>query len=276
MNMVAVQFGIVILAAMAGYSIFGRLRLPRALGGVLAGIVVGPSFLGSVPVYGFPLGIFPAIPSGAVSPELFAFSTVAAILFLFFHGLETDVSLLRRNCAHGCLLAAAGITVSFVLGDLIGIKLMKFIGTASTFMSPECLFFGMVSTATSAGIAVRAFSKKRKLDSPEAATYFACAASDSVLSIVLLAIVLGSIGSLFPAHGIRSYTPQALCGSPGVVAIWLLLLLAALWVSGRSANFHKVSDDRSNMALVFLGLTLAAAGLLECAGLASVLGAYVA
>lgn len=277
MDMVAVQFGVVILAATAGYWLFGRLHLPRALGGVLAGVVLGPSFLGGIPVYDFPQGLFPAaMDSSAVSPELFALGAVAAVLFFFVHGLETDIRMLRNHCILGCMPAAAGLAISFVLGDLTGVELLRRSGIATAgFLSPECLFLGLVGTATSAAIATRIFSRKRKLDSPEATTFFACASSDGVLSVILFAIVLGSIGSFLPAHGQRQHIAPALGGSPGIVVVWLLLLLAAFLSAGKVAHLWRAFTDRSAMAVAFLGIAMVVAGLFDRAGLITVLGAYV-
>lgn len=277
MDMVALQFGVVILAATAGYWLSGRMHLPRALGGVLAGVLLGPSILGHVPLYGFPGGLFPAVPgSGVVSPELFAFSAVAAVLFFFVLGLETDIKMLRNHCLRGCAPALAGVAVSFVLGDLLGIKLLELGGKANAgFMSPECLFLGLAGTATSAGVAVRIFSRERKLDSPEATTYFACATSDGLIVIILFAIVLASIGSFLPVDGPRPYDAPVLHGAPGILVLWLALLLAAIFLAGQIGRLWKGFTNRSGMAIAFLGISLVAAGLFDRAGLITVLGAYV-
>ncbi|MEI6807442.1 MAG: PTS sugar transporter subunit IIA [bacterium] len=277
MDVVVLQFGVVILASTICYWLFGRLHLPRALGAVLAGVVLGPSLLGHISLYSFPTGLFPSTPeSSAVSPELFAFGAVAAVLFFFVHGLETDVKILRNYCLSGCIPAAAGVIVSFVLGDLAAIELLSRMGsTSASFMTPECLFLGLACTATSAEIAVRIFSRKRKLDSPEAMTYFACAASDGLFSVILFGIVLGSIGSFLPAHGQRQYIAPGPGGSPEVVVIWLVLLLIAILAAGKIANLWRAHTDRTGMALVFLGIALVISGLFDRAGLITVLGAYM-
>lgn len=277
MDVIVLQFGVVILASTVCYWLFGRLHLPRALGAVLAGVVLGPSLLGHIPLPSFPTGLFFATPgSSAVSPELFAFSTVAATLFFFVHGLETDVKILRNHFLRGSVPAAAGVVVSFVLGDFAAVELLSRMGnTTAGFMTPECLFLGLTCTVTSAGIAVRIFSRKRKVDSPEAIAFFACAASDGLFSIILFGLVFGSIGSFLPAHGQREYSAQILGGSPEVVVIWLVLLLIAILAAGKIANLWRAFTDRTGMALVFLGIALVVAGLVDRAGLITVLGAYV-
>lgn len=278
MDVLVLQFGVVVLASTVCYWVFGRLYLPRALGAVLAGVVLGPSLLGHVPFYSFPGGLFPLTQFGVTAPgvavpgELFAFCAVAAVLFFFVQGLETDVKILRHHCIHACLPAAIGVIISFVLGDLAGIKMLNLDGNSSAgFMSPECLFLGLVGTATSAGIAIRIFSKKRKLDSPEAGTYVVSAASDNLLSIILFGIIFSAVGSAAPA-GRTAYIAST---APGVLAVWLVLLAAAILAAGKIATLWKSLTDRTGMALVFLGLALVVAGLFDRAGLITVLGAYV-
>ncbi|MEI6970876.1 MAG: PTS sugar transporter subunit IIA [bacterium] len=277
MDMIVLQFGVVILAAIAGYWLFGRMHLSRALGAVLAGLLLGPSLLGTMPVLGFEHGLFPVTHGvGAVPPELFAFSAVAAVLFFFVLGMETDIKMLQNHCVKGGVPAMAGMAVSFVLGDIMGIQLLRLGGNPNVgFMSPECLLLGVIGTATASGIAIRIFARRRRLDSPEATTFLACATSDGLFVIVLMAIILGSVGAFLPAHGQRQYSAAHLEGSPDVLVIWLALLLCAVVLAGPLARLWKGVTDRSGMAVAFLGISLVVAGVFDRAGLITVLGAYV-
>jgi Kef-type K+ transport system membrane component KefB len=194
MTNLVLQIGIIIFAVRAGGYLVKKIGIPPVLGELLAGVVIGPYALGGIPLPGFSEGLFPLFSETlAVSPELYAFSTVASIILLFASGLETDLGLFLKYSVAGGVIGLSGALFSFVLGDLCAVFLLH-----HGFMHPVSLFFGILSTATSVGITARILSDKKKMDSPEGVTTLAAAVFDDVLGIVLLAIVLGIVTVMKP------------------------------------------------------------------------------
>jgi len=276
MMFLVLQLGLILFAAKAGNLIFGHLKLPGVLGELISGVIIGPFALGAVSLPGFAHGLFPLpFEGGAVTPELYAFGAVAAIILLFDVGLETDLKLLIRYSAAGSMVGAGGVIVSFTVGaGLTALLSGPIFGASFAFLDPVCLFMGVVSTATSVGITARILSEKRKLDSPEGVTILSAAVVDDVIGIILLAVVLGMVASSINGGAVE-------WGSVGLIGIkalgvWLISTLIGIAASGRISAALKRLGDPVAMAVLAFALALLLAGLFEHAGLAMIIGAYVA
>ena len=235
------QMGVIIFAARLGGNLAKKAGISSVLGELIAGIIIGPFALGSLPLPGFPSGFFPVYSESlAVTPELYSFSMVASIILLFASGLETDLTLFLRYSVAGGIIGIGGVAFSFVLGDLAAMALFQ-----THFMDTRCLFLGIMSTATSVGITARILSDKREMDSPEGVTILASAVFDDVLGIILLALELFVI----PGFGIA--------GILGLVCFFGGLLLALL--NNADFDFFWVSTDSiTDGLLVILGGLLGA------------------
>ena len=79
------QLAVIIFVARGFGFILEKIGFPGVLGELAAGILIGPYLLGSLPVWGFPEGIFPEhIGSNLpISPELYGFSIFGLVILLF-------------------------------------------------------------------------------------------------------------------------------------------------------------------------------------------------
>ena len=268
-----VQLGVLLFATKAGNLCFRRLRLPGMLGELAAGAVVGPCLLGSLPLPGYPAGLFPATTGLGFGPELFGVCSLASVVLLFMVGLETDLRMVLRNSVAGTMVGVGGVVASFVLGDLCGVLFGSAVfGRELGFMDPPCLFLGVISTATSVGITARVLTDRRRLDTPEGVTTLAAAVIDDVLSIGVLTVVL-ALTSATVSTGIS----WARVGSTGAKAfgIWLSVTLLGLLLAHRIGELLKRFRGRTSISIMALGLVLIVAGLFESAGLAMMIGAYI-
>ena len=271
MTLTVLQLALVIVAARIGGIIARRyLRMPNALGELLAGVLIGPFALGrfiKIPGLG---ALFPvADPLFPVSPELYALATFASIVLLFLSGLETDVTVFVRYSVVGTMVGLGGVLISFVLGALCAV----WFGIAPALTHPAALFLGTISTATSVGITARVLSEHRKMSSPEGVAILAGAVIDDVLGIMVLAIVIG----VARASGLGEHLHWQAVAWIGVktIGVWLLCTVAGILLSRRFAGFLKFFRTPEAMAGVSLGLALLLAGLSEMAGLAMIIGGYI-
>ena len=203
MMLLAIQVGVILFAAKTGNLFFERIKLPGALGELIAGIVIGPYLLGGILLPGFPGGLFPLYGGTSLSPELQGLCAVAAVVLLFVAGLETDIGLLLRYSLAGVLVGAGGVAVSFLLGAaVVAVFSSWLLDVPATFWQPQSLFMGIILTATSVGITARILSERRTRDSPEGVTILSAAVIDDVVGIIFLAIVL-SVTTASRDGGIR-------------------------------------------------------------------------
>ncbi len=267
------QLAVIIFAARAGGILFEKIGFPSVLGELSAGILIGPYLLGAFSLPGFAHGVFPLIEGAAfpISAELYGIATIASIILLFMAGLETDLDMFIRYSFTGSIVGLGGIVASFGIGAFTGMFFLDL-----PFMNPKCLFLGVMSTATSVGITARILSERRSMDSPEGVTILAGAVIDDVLGIILLAIVLGiSVVMLQDTSGAVPWG-NILQISIKAITVWLGFTIAGFFLAHRVSRFLKLFKNKYIISVLAFGLALFLAGIFEKAGLAMIIGAYVA
>ena len=267
----AVQLGVILVAARLFGMLASKLRIPAVMGELVAGILLGPFCLGSLPlgVRNFERGLFPLVANQSVpvDAKLYGIATLGSILLLFVSGLETDVRTFFKYSVVGTVVGIGGVLCSFFCGTAVGLLL------GWGLMDPRTLFLGILCTATSVGISARILSEHRAMGSPEGVTIMAAAVIDDVLGIICLAIVVG-IANVELNGGRMAW------GAIGWISlksfgIWLGVTAVGLLLSRRIAGFLKIFKSSRVFAVIAFGLSLILAGLFEQAGLAMIVGAFV-
>ncbi|MFW5690093.1 MAG: cation:proton antiporter, partial [Spirochaetota bacterium] len=270
MTQLALQIGIILFAGFFGALVARRLRIPVILGEIVAGILIGPWALGSVPIPGYPDGLFPRVENAlSISPELYGFAVVASIVLLFLMGLQTDLRLFLRFAVKGSLVGLAGAILS-VLGGILVARLM--IGADAG--DPRSLFLGVVAIAASVDITGRILSERRKMASPEGVTILSASVMEDVVGITLLAVVLGVDALEGTASQLELWREIVQIGGRALL-VWLGFTTLGIVFSRRIGALLKSVRKPAQIAVLSLGLALILAGLFEAAGLAMIIGAYV-
>ncbi|MGM0568836.1 MAG: cation:proton antiporter, partial [Elusimicrobiota bacterium] len=265
------QLSIIIIAAWLGGRLFEKFNFPSVLGEILAGMLIGPHFLGGISFPGFSGGLFPASSGGVpVSAELYGIALLASIILLFFVGMETDVGAFLRFSFKAITVGLGGAVLSFFAGNFTGIFLFSLIlGPEVSFLHPGPLFLGVISMTTSIGISARILSEKRKMDSPEGVTIISAAVIDDVLGIIALTVVIGIVQS----SDILWKDITFIAGRS--ILIWLGFTAAGIIFYRQLARFLKMFGDRISIAIISLALSFLLAGVFEKSGMAMIVGAYV-
>jgi Kef-type K+ transport system membrane component KefB len=112
-----VQASIILIFCRILHFPLSRLRQPRVIAEVIAGILLGPSVMGRIP--GFNDAIFPT----ASMPALTLAANLGLVLFLFLVGLEVDLRFLVSNWRIALSVGAAGMALPFALGCAIAVGL---------------------------------------------------------------------------------------------------------------------------------------------------------
>lgn len=114
------SLGILLGAAKVLGELARRLRQPAVLGELLAGVLLGPTVLGTLApgVSGF---LFPQ--QGPTALALDVVANVAVTLFLMVAGLEVDLSNIWRKGWTGLKIGLAGIGIPFAAGFVVALHL---------------------------------------------------------------------------------------------------------------------------------------------------------
>jgi len=100
-----------------------RFGQPPVVGEMIAGVLLGPSFLGH-----FWPSVQGALFPPASRPILFAGAQLGLVLYMFVVGLEFRVDLLRPRLRSAAAISASGILLPFVLGGAIAGVLVRHAG----------------------------------------------------------------------------------------------------------------------------------------------------
>ncbi|HEU4463919.1 MAG TPA: cation:proton antiporter [Gemmatimonadota bacterium] len=159
------------------------LQQPPVIGEVLAGILLGPSILGSE----LATRILP--PEAAPSLEIIA--QLGIIIFMFLVGLEFDAAFLRRRAHVAVAISHAGIVVPFLLGAALAIILYPRLANAGVSFTIFALFLGVAMAITAFPVLARILTDQGLERTPLGILALGVAAVDDVTAWCLLALVVG-------------------------------------------------------------------------------------
>ena len=112
---VIIQLIVIIAASRLAGALFRKIGQPQVCGEIAAGLILGPSLLGSM----FP-GLFHSIFNPSVGSIFSIMSQLGLVLLMFLIGLEFDFGHLDDNRNTAMSISAAGIVVPFGLGFALG------------------------------------------------------------------------------------------------------------------------------------------------------------
>jgi len=267
---------ILICAKLFGEFTYRFLKLPRVIGELGAGIIIGPFALGGL-AWGNLGPLFP-MEQGSVIPvnqSLYFLANIGAVILLFEAGLETNKKRFFNTIGPASFIALGGVIFPFFLG-LFCTTMFGFASFDSIQDLIPGLFVGAMMTATSVGITARVLGDLNKLDSPEGVTILGGAVVDDVLGILILAVIVGiETTGVLSGIGILIISVKA-------IAFLLFVSVAGSWASpwisslimrlGTKPGFYSEPSIQLclSLALVFLISGLAE----KYFGLAMIIGSY--
>jgi Kef-type K+ transport system membrane component KefB len=204
-------------AAKLGGALAERLGQPAVLGELLAGVLLGAVPLvckGVGGAIGLPaLAGFQGLSWVAHDHVVESLAELGVILLLFEVGLATRLADLMKVGLSAFLVALIGVIVPMILGYGVGVWLLP------GHHPYVPLFLGATLCATSVGITARVLKDMGKVNTPEGQIILGAAVIDDVMGLVVLAVMVG------------------LVGSSGAAAAGESTLRTLLWVSGKAVGF---------------------------------------
>ncbi len=259
------QLGAIILTARVLGKMFERLRQPRVIGEVMAGILLGPSLLAWVAPSWSAL-LFP--PASFV--VLNAIGQLGLIVFMFMVGLELDLNELRRRWPIAVVISHGSIGLAMTLGGLLAIYLYPRLADPSAGFTGFALFMGVAMSITAFPVLARILTERGLLQTRLGSLAISCAAVDDVSGWCVLAYVIGYVRS---SH---SSVPFA------ATLLGLPLFLAVMFLGGRrilggiASAYRRHGALSGNYQALLLLLLLASALVTEFLGLHPLFGAFIA
>jgi Kef-type K+ transport system membrane component KefB len=237
-------------SALVGGKLLGelceRLGQPAVLGELLAGVLLGPSILGLVPL----------------SFGILLVAEIGVLLLLFEVGLETDLGELLRVGGPAMAVAVVGMVLPF----LGGYVLTRMAG----FTTLTAMFVGAALTATSIGITSRVLSEIKMLASREGQIILGAAVADDILGLVVLAVVsqIAATGSV----GVWEAGRAALLS----FAFLVLAIVVGMPLGRLLVRHVGQASVRGILVAVSVAFALLAALGAQMAGSAAIVGAFAA
>ncbi|MGZ8514413.1 MAG: cation:proton antiporter [Candidatus Limnocylindrales bacterium] len=243
MNELIPTLAIVLLAAEGGALLAHLAGLPRVVGQIGAGIVLGPSLAGLVS------------PDGTVE----GIAQLGALAILGIAGLETNLAAMRHVGRAAFLVASGGVILPFVTG--LGLAL------AAGLDITAALFVGAILTATSVGITAATLQELGLMHTRAAITILAAAIIDDVLGLIVLSLVVSDTSA--GSNLLGAMVPMGLT----ILGVWVVLR----WMPVHLGRAIETLHLRGGGLAAMLGLVLAFAWAVQTfGGLAGITGAYVA
>jgi Kef-type K+ transport system membrane component KefB len=259
-------FAVAVIGALAtaGGALLRRIGQPAVVGEILAGLVLGPSVVGT-----FAPGVFGTIFHPQVMPYLNVLAQLGLAIFMFTVGAEFQAGILARQRN---AVGSAGISmmvVPFALGLVAAIPLYKtFAGTAGGKLA-FVAFMGTAMSVTAFPVLARIVKDSGLRDTRIGSLALVCAAIADVLAWCALAVVLALAHSQGVGSAIRTLTLAV------VIAIVLLLGVKPL-VKQLCTRHENAKLSNPVRLLLVLGLIIGLAALTEFIGVHAIFGGFLA
>jgi len=258
-ELILFQLFILILFAKIAAIIFEFIHLPPVIGEIIAGIIIGNTFL------------FDFLQLATNIEVLSVLAELGIIFLLFAIGLETPFSELRKVGGTAILVAVLGVIFPFIFGYI----LIAYSG----FPQVEALFIGAAMTATSVGITARVIKDMNLMNSIESKVIIGAAVIDDILGLVVLAVI----------SGIASGGALDIVDTVIVAALAVLFVVAVVFVGEgllprirkRTPEFKTLPQPvglrrKISPLAVALIVCLGLSALASYVGLAAIVGAFLA
>ncbi len=241
---------------------FAKLGQPRVMGEVLAGILLGPTLLGTI-APGVEIRLFPS----DVIPYIGIAANLGLIFYMFLVGLELDATQLRGRVKLALAISNTSLLFPLSLGLLAAVPLYSLLAPDTNFIA-FALFVGVAMSITAFPVLARIVVERRMLKRPLGALALSAAAMNDVTGWFLIALA-----SAFAGTG-------GVSGVVGTIALAVTFCLfmgfAVRPILARAARAH---DEMGRLpgtwiTAIFAGVLLSAY-VTETIGIAVIFGAFV-
>ena len=258
-----------LLLALAAVVLTGRLLgsafrvigQPPVIGEVVAGILLGPSFLGTLSHEAYTF-LLPA----SVAPSLGMLAQLGVVLYMFLVGVELDTEGLKGQLRSTVGIAFTSIAVPFALGVWLSTRLYQGLAPEGVPFTHFMLFLGVAMSITAFPVLARILADQGITKTSLGRLALSCAAIDDVTAWCLLAFIVGVVNS---TEG------SALLPSVLTLGFIIFMFAAVRPLAVRlSKRWEGEEPDRQAVALALVAM-LCSALATEAIGVHAIFGAFL-
>ncbi|KAF9289839.1 K(+)/H(+) antiporter [Mortierella antarctica] len=240
-----------------------KLKQPRVISEVIAGILLGPSVMGRIP--GFADTIF----NPKSLPFLNLVSTIGLVLFLFLVGLELDPALVVKRARFALGISFAGMALPLGVGAAVSYVLYEELGPDTTVGFGQFLLFcGVAMSITAFPVLARILAEQKLLTTKVGFLTICAGAVGDIVAWILLALVVSIINSA------SRITPLY------VVLLSIAWILVLVFIVRPIFNYliriTKSQDEPSQTMMAFtLAVVLISAFITDIIGVHAIFGSFL-
>ena len=241
-----------------------KLGQPTVIGEMIAGIVLGPSLVGT---------FFPEY-SGLLFPKeslgnLQILSQIGLILFMYVVGMELDLNVLKNKAKDAVIISHASIIIPFTLGLVLAYFIYEQFAPAGVEFSSFGLFLGIAMSITAFPVLARIVQERGLHRTRIGALVITCAAADDITAWCILAAVIAIVKA-------GSFVSSLYIIALAVAYVFLMLWVVKPFLKRIGELFsHKENVTKPVVAIFFLTL-LISAYTTEVIGIHALFGAFMA
>ncbi|MDP4290681.1 MAG: cation:proton antiporter [Bacteroidota bacterium] len=254
---------IILFSRLFGF-LFNKINQPTVIGEIVAGIFLGPSFLG----YFFPdvfAFIFP--PDSLLTLQFL--SQVGLILFMFLVGMELDLRVLKKTAGIAIVVSHASIIFPYLLGVILSYFLYPNFAPHNIPFFAFALFMGIAMSITAFPVLARIIQEKGLTRTPLGSMALTCGAIGDITAWCILAAVVAIVKTGTFANSLFTI---------GLSILYLNVMLFVVQPFLRKIGTVYISKEtlsKTVLAFIFFILFLSAY-ITEMIGLHALFGAFLA
>ena len=252
---IVLSLGILLFAAKLMAELFHRIKMPIVLGELLAGIIVGPFALGSLP-------FFDGKPLVVLDETVLHIGELSAVVILFIAGLEITPREFVKGGAASFTVGGLGVVLPFFVG--------YFVFVLFGLESLESMLVATALTATSIAISIQVLTELGKMQSREAKLILGAAIVDDILAIAVLSVVTTMVqtGNTAPDIGSIIFLISK------ILILFAVLLAGAVFVVPRILHVEKLWKSKGSIEGITTASFFGAAAISAFVGLSPIVGAF--
>lgn len=241
-----------------------KIGQPSVIGEMAAGIVLGPSLVGTYfPEYSAML--FPAASLG----NLQFLSQIGLILFMYVIGMELDLKVLKNKAKDAVVISHASIIIPFTLGIILAYFIYSEFAPEGIEFISFGLFLGIAMSITAFPVLARIVQERGLHRTRIGSMVITCAAADDITAWCLLAAVIAIVKA-------GSFASSLYVMALAVIYVLVMLKVVKPFLK-RIGELYKNKENITKpvVAIFFLTLLLSAYAT-EVIGIHALFGAFMA
>ncbi|KAK1234326.1 K(+)/H(+) antiporter [Marasmius sp. AFHP31] len=242
----------------------GRIRQPRVIAEVIAGILLGPSVMGRIP--NFQNTIFPK----QSMPLLSLTANIGLVLFLFLVGMEIDTRVLKRNLRASACISVAGLIVPLGLGAALGVGVYREFVSPSVNFGYFILFIAIAIGITAFPVLCRILTETKLLDTTVGVVTLSAGIGNDVVGWILLALTVSLVNA---ANGLTALYVLITCVGFTAFLLWPVRW-AYVWMARKTGSLEHGTPTTLMMTVTLL-LVYIAAFFTDVIGVHAIFGGFL-